>query len=75
MVTLDRVSASRVKLESRLTQLVRLVTKEGASVDSWMFLGEVVGVHIAPELIDDCVTRLPRPYRCCAEADRPTGFN
>jgi flavin reductase (DIM6/NTAB) family NADH-FMN oxidoreductase RutF len=46
LVSPPRVAASPVSLECRVTQIVRLQDAEGADVDRWMVLGQVVGVHL-----------------------------
>ena len=48
-----RVAASPVQFECRHSQTVRLQGADGHEVESWLILGEVVGVHIDPALIDD----------------------
>jgi flavin reductase (DIM6/NTAB) family NADH-FMN oxidoreductase RutF len=54
-VKADRVLESPVNFECRVTQILRLTTVEGAEVDTWLTLGEVVAVHIDPDLIEDGV--------------------
>ena len=46
-----RVAESPVSFECRVSQIVQLQTAGGAAVESWLVLGEVVGVHIARELL------------------------
>ena len=50
-----RVAESPVAFECRLTQLIRLTDAEGAPIDAWMTLGEVVMVHIDQALLVDGV--------------------
>jgi flavin reductase (DIM6/NTAB) family NADH-FMN oxidoreductase RutF len=50
-----RVLESPVAFECRLTQLIRLTNAEGAPVDAWLTLGEVVMVHIDQALLVDGV--------------------
>jgi flavin reductase (DIM6/NTAB) family NADH-FMN oxidoreductase RutF len=50
-----RVAESPVAFECRLTQLIRLADAEGAPVDAWLTLGEVVMVHIDQALLVDGV--------------------
>jgi len=50
-----RVAASKVAFECRLSQFIRLRTADGADIDTWLALGEVVMIHIAHELIVDGV--------------------
>lgn len=51
LVQPPRVAESPVTFECRLTQLIRLTTALGEPVDSWLVLGEVVGVHIDQRLL------------------------
>jgi len=54
-VTPPRVLESPVAFECHLTQLIRLTNAEGAPVDAWLTLGEVVMVHIDQALLVDGV--------------------
>ncbi|TQV77262.1 flavin reductase family protein [Aliikangiella marina] len=45
-ISVPRVAGIAVAMECQLTQILRLTTKEGHAVDTWMVFGEVVGVHI-----------------------------
>jgi flavin reductase (DIM6/NTAB) family NADH-FMN oxidoreductase RutF len=54
-VAAPRVAESPVTFECRLTQIVRLSDAEGAQVDAWLTLGEVVMVHIDQALLVDGV--------------------
>lgn len=49
------VAGAPVSFECRLSQLVQLVSATGQPIDTWLVLGEVVGVHIDPDLIRDGV--------------------
>lgn len=51
LVKPPRVAASPVAFECRLTQLLRLRGADGREVDTWLVLGEVVGVHIDRTLL------------------------
>jgi flavin reductase (DIM6/NTAB) family NADH-FMN oxidoreductase RutF len=53
VVAVPRVQESPVSFECRLTQIVRLQTVKGDDVDTWLVLGEVVGVHISETLLID----------------------
>lgn len=55
IVKVPRVAESPVALECRLIQIVRLKSAAGREVDSWLTLGEVVGVHIDRSLLIDGV--------------------
>ncbi len=53
VVSTPHVAESPVTLECRVSQVLRLAGADGQPVDSWMVLGEVVGVHIARHLLRD----------------------
>ncbi|MYM33226.1 flavin reductase family protein [Duganella sp. FT94W] len=55
IVAVPRVLESPVSFECRRTQIIRLQGASGAPTDSWLILGEVVGVHIARALLRDGV--------------------
>jgi flavin reductase (DIM6/NTAB) family NADH-FMN oxidoreductase RutF len=55
VVGVPRVQESPVTFECRLSQIVQLTSAAGAPIDSWLVLGEVVGVHIAQRLLKDGV--------------------
>ncbi len=48
-----RVERSPAALECRCLQIVPLTDLEGKSADSWLVLGQVVGVHIRREFLRD----------------------
>jgi flavin reductase (DIM6/NTAB) family NADH-FMN oxidoreductase RutF len=54
-VTVPRVAESPVALECRLLQIIQFSDKEGRKLDTWLTLGEVVGVHIDMALLKDGV--------------------
>ena len=54
-IAVPRVAESPVSFECRLTQVLRLQGADGTPVDTWLVLGEVVGVHIARRLLVDGV--------------------
>ncbi len=58
-----RVAESPVAFECRLTQSFQLQDADGAPVDTWMVLGEVVAVHIDRAMLKDGVydTAAARP--------------
>ncbi|WON78084.1 flavin reductase family protein [Serratia sp. UGAL515B_01] len=49
----ERVAESPVNFECRLTQCIQLQNATGGKVNTWLVLGEVVAVHIAPTLLDE----------------------
>jgi flavin reductase (DIM6/NTAB) family NADH-FMN oxidoreductase RutF len=55
IVQAPRVAESPVSFECRCTQILRLKTATGDEVNTWLVLGEVVGVHIARSLLRDGV--------------------
>ena len=55
IVGVPRVQQSPVTFECRVSQIVRLSSAAGEAIDSWLVLGEVVGVHIAQRLLKDGV--------------------
>ena len=63
LVAPPRVAESPVAFECRLTQSFQLQDAAGASIDSWMVLGEVVAVHIDRAMLKDGVydTAAARP--------------
>jgi flavin reductase (DIM6/NTAB) family NADH-FMN oxidoreductase RutF len=48
-----RVAQSPVNFECRLSQSLQLTTADGSPVDTWLVLGEVVGIHIDETLLED----------------------
>lgn len=55
LVKPPRVGESPVAFECKVSQIVQLTTARGTAVNSWLVLGEVVGVHIAQRLLKDGV--------------------
>ena len=53
LVSPHRVLESPVNFECRLSQLIQLRRKEQTLLDTWLILGEVVGVHIDKTYIRD----------------------
>ena len=51
VIKVPRVAASPVAFECRRTQILRLQGADGTAVDTWLILGEVVGVHIDAALL------------------------
>lgn len=65
-----RVARAVVALECRKTSIIRLEGVDGKPLDTWMILGEVVGVHIDPEFLKDGIfdTAAARPVARCGYA-------
>ena len=55
LVAPPRVAESPVTFECRSTQILQLQGVDGAPVDTWLVLGEVVAVHIDKALLKDGV--------------------
>lgn len=53
VVQVPRVAESPVSFECRRTQIIALQSAAGEEVGSYLIMGEVVGVHIAPHLLRD----------------------
>ena len=53
LVNVARVGESPVSFECRLTQLIQLTDAKQTQIPNWLVLGEVVGVHIDEQLLDD----------------------
>jgi flavin reductase (DIM6/NTAB) family NADH-FMN oxidoreductase RutF len=47
------VAESPVNFECRLSQCIQLTGADGTPVDTWLVLGEVVGIHIAETLLEE----------------------
>jgi flavin reductase (DIM6/NTAB) family NADH-FMN oxidoreductase RutF len=60
LVTPPRVAASPVAFECKLTQLIRLETKEGRALDQWLVMGEAVGIHIDTAMLEDGIYQTAR---------------
>ena len=58
LVKPPRVAKSPVALECKVTDIQQLKDKEGARIDFWLAIGQVVGVHIDPAYIDDGVLKI-----------------
>lgn len=52
-VNVPHVAASGVVMECKKTQVIQLQDQHGNVCDAWMVFGEVTGVHIREELIED----------------------
>ena len=55
VVAPPRVAESPVTLECKRTQVLQLQGADGAQVETWLVLGEVVAVHIDQKLLKDGV--------------------
>lgn len=55
LVAAPGVAGSPVQFECKVTQIIRLTTKEGHDIPQWLVMGEAVGIHIDNRLIEDGV--------------------
>lgn len=55
VVNVPRVLESKVSMECKMTQIIQLTNAQGNLCESWLVLGEVVGVHIHNDLISNGV--------------------
>ncbi len=53
LIAAPRVAESPVNFECRVSDIVQLKGWQGRTVESWLVLGEVVGVHIDESLLKD----------------------
>ena len=56
-----RVAGSPVHFECKMTQLIRLEDRHGDELDQWLVIGEAVGIHIDPAMLEDGVYQTARP--------------
>ena len=56
------VAGSPVQFECKVTQILRLASKEGADIDQWLVLGEAVGIHIDADLIENGVYQTAKAH-------------
>jgi flavin reductase (DIM6/NTAB) family NADH-FMN oxidoreductase RutF len=59
-VTPERVAASPVAFECKLTQLIRLTDRHGVELDQYLVIGEAIGIHIDAAMLDDGVYQTAR---------------
>jgi flavin reductase (DIM6/NTAB) family NADH-FMN oxidoreductase RutF len=67
IVRAPRVAAAIAALECKVTQIIQLKGADGALLDTWLTLGEVVGVHINADFLHDGMfdTAAARPIARC----------
>lgn len=61
-IAAPRVAASPASFECVLTQLIRLETRSGEAVDTWLVIGEVVGIHIDRAMLHDGAYQTTRAH-------------
>jgi flavin reductase (DIM6/NTAB) family NADH-FMN oxidoreductase RutF len=60
IVAAPHVADCPVVMECKTTQVVQLQSAQGEKVETWLVLGEIVGVHIMKSLIEDGVYQTTR---------------
>lgn len=60
VVNTPRVAESPVNFECRLSQCIQLTGADGTAVDTWLVLGEVVGIHIDESLLENGIYQTAR---------------
>lgn len=60
LVKAPRVAQSPVNFECRLSQCIQLTRADGDAVDTWLVLGEVVGIHIDESLLENGIYQTAR---------------
>ena len=61
-IAVPRVAASPASFECVLTQLIQLETRAGEPVDTWLVIGEVVGIHIDRAMLENGVYQTARAH-------------
>lgn len=60
LVAAPRVAQSPVSIECKVSQHFQMTDQDGQALETWMVIGEVIGVHIDPALIKDGI------YHCAS---------
>jgi flavin reductase (DIM6/NTAB) family NADH-FMN oxidoreductase RutF len=60
LVAPERVAASPVAFECKLTQLIRLTDRHGTALDQYLVIGEAFGIHIDTAMLDDGIYQTAR---------------
>jgi len=60
LVAPERVAASPVAFECRLTQLIRLQDRDGVALNQYLVIGEAIGIHIDRAMLEDGVYQTAR---------------
>jgi len=53
LVDAPYVGEAHAALECRATQILRALGLDGRESDNWVVFGQVVGIHISPEIVRD----------------------
>jgi flavin reductase (DIM6/NTAB) family NADH-FMN oxidoreductase RutF len=56
------VAGSPVQFECKVTQIIRLLSKEGQDTSQWLVMGEAIGIHIDRNLIMDGVYQTAKAH-------------
>ena len=56
------VAGSPVQFECKVTQIIRLTTREGLEIPQWLVMGEAVGIHIDQDLIEDGIYQTAKAH-------------
>ena len=62
LVAPSGVVGSPVQFECKVTQILRLTTKEGHDMAQWLVLGEAIGIHIDRDLIEKGVYQTAKAH-------------
>jgi flavin reductase (DIM6/NTAB) family NADH-FMN oxidoreductase RutF len=60
LVAPERVAASPVAFECRLTQLIRLQDRRGVALNQYLVIGEAIGIHIDRAMLEDGIYQTAR---------------
>ena len=60
LVNVPRVAESPVNFECKLSQCIQLTGANGTAIDTWLVLGEVVGIHIDESLLENGIYQTAR---------------
>jgi flavin reductase (DIM6/NTAB) family NADH-FMN oxidoreductase RutF len=60
LVAPERVAASPVAFECRLTQLIRLKDRDGVALNQYLVIGEAIGIHIDRAMLEDGIYQTAR---------------
>ncbi|MFT4191066.1 MAG: flavin reductase family protein, partial [Comamonas sp.] len=73
LIAAPRVESSPVSFECQLTQVLRLQSAQGEAIETWLLLGEVVGVHIRHDALQDGIYD-PAATRTILRAGGPADY-
>ncbi|HDR2753652.1 MULTISPECIES: flavin reductase family protein [Enterobacter] len=73
LVKAPRVAESPVNFECRLSQCIQLTGADGSPIETWLVLGEVVGIHIQESLLEEGIYQTAKA-RPILRAGGPTAY-